>query len=245
MKTTVVERPLAQITAEISEIFSSTQGEGVYLGDKQIFVRFGRCNMHCVYCDELDKMQEGKYRDHTLTDVLNQVDCLETGEGPHQAVSLTGGEPLLYSEFLQAFLPELKAKGFQVHLETNGTLPKVLERHMQFVDVIAMDLKPPSSTQDHPFWDKHREFLSIAVRKEAFVKVIVTSGTTLEDVSRCIEIIRGVDDRIPFIFQPETLESGVSRQATEKIRHVFLKPAMEALRDVRLIPQMHKIWGVR
>jgi organic radical activating enzyme len=43
---------------EISEVFSSLQGEGPYLGVQQIFIRFGRCNMHCGYCDELEKMKE-------------------------------------------------------------------------------------------------------------------------------------------------------------------------------------------
>lgn len=40
------------MTADIIEIFSSIQGEGIFLGAKQIFVRFKRCNLTCSYCDE-------------------------------------------------------------------------------------------------------------------------------------------------------------------------------------------------
>src|SRR5262245_23690649 len=115
-----------QQTAEISEIFSSIQGEGPYLGKKQIFVRFGRCNMHCGYCDEVPKMKEGVFEVHTLEDVLSEVVSIENLQGPHDAVSLTGGEPLIYSRFLRHFLPELKAAGLKTYLETNGTLPALL-----------------------------------------------------------------------------------------------------------------------
>jgi len=48
--------PPTKNEARISEIFSSIQGEGPHSGEKHIFVRFEECHMHCVYCDELDKV---------------------------------------------------------------------------------------------------------------------------------------------------------------------------------------------
>ncbi|MBN1405468.1 MAG: 7-carboxy-7-deazaguanine synthase QueE, partial [Candidatus Omnitrophica bacterium] len=38
-------------TANVLEIFSSIQGEGIYVGERQIFIRFAGCNLNCVYCD--------------------------------------------------------------------------------------------------------------------------------------------------------------------------------------------------
>src|SRR3989338_4150854 len=86
---------------EISEIFSSLQGEGPYLGVKQIFVRFGRCNMHCVYCDELEKMKEERFTVYSSESLLREIETLETEKGEHHSVSLTGGEPLFYAAFLR------------------------------------------------------------------------------------------------------------------------------------------------
>ena len=38
--------------SRLLEVFSSLQGEGTHLGERQIFVRFGGCNLCCDYCDE-------------------------------------------------------------------------------------------------------------------------------------------------------------------------------------------------
>lgn len=230
---------------EISEIFSSLQGEGPYLGVKQVFVRFGRCNMHCVYCDELEKMKEENFERMTLTQVLREIERLDKTRGFHHSVSLTGGEPLFYTPFLQNLLPQLKHKGFNTYLETNGTLPRELERVVRFCDVIAMDMKPSSSTGDRSYEKEHEEFLKIAVRKEVFVKLVVTPDTVLDQVQRCVALVEEVHAGIPFIFQPVTDPFGINTQALKLIESSFMPAAERILTDVRVIPQMHKIWGVR
>ena len=230
---------------EISEIFSSLQGEGPYLGVKQIFIRFGRCNMHCVYCDELEKMKEENFKRYTLRQVLSETTALEKQKGPHHSVSLTGGEPLFYTSFLENFLPRLKHMGAVTYLETNGTLPRELERVIRFCDIIAMDLKPGSSTKDRNFEKDHEEFLKIAIRKEVFVKVVITPDTTLSDVERCVQIVDSINPQLPFIFQPQSDPIGINSKALNLIETSFMSIAEKHLTDVRVIPQMHKIWGVR
>ena len=104
--------------ARISEIFSSLQGEGTHIGERHLFIRFEECHIHCEYCDELDKPA----RRMTQEEVVETVLHLEKEEGPHTFVSLTGGEPLLYLNFLSPLLVRLKALGFRTYLETNGIL---------------------------------------------------------------------------------------------------------------------------
>ena len=230
---------------EISEIFSSIQGEGPYLGVKQIFVRFGRCNMHCGYCDELEKMKEEKFSVYSLERVLADIENFEKEKGGHHSVSLTGGEPLFYTPFLLNLLPKLKEKGIMTYLETNGTLPGQLKEVIRFCDVIAMDLKPPSSTGDRDFSREHEEFLKIAIEKEVFVKLVVTPATILEEVRECIRIVKNVNAKLPFIFQPLSDPFGINTESLKLIETQFFAEAKKDLFDVRVIPQMHKIWGVR
>lgn len=233
------------LETEISEIFSSLQGEGPYLGVKQIFVRFGRCNMHCVYCDEFEKMKQEKFEIYGLDRLLEAVDGLELQRGPHHSVSLTGGEPLFYTSFLKNLLPKMKERGFVIYLETNGTLPDELEELIRWCDIIAMDLKPSSSTSDRDFFEEHRKFLKVAVQKELFVKVVVTPDTEVPEIQRCVGLLAETNPRIPFVFQPVSDPVGISAAALELIEKRFFAIARAQLSDVRVIPQMHKIWGVR
>lgn len=230
---------------EISEIFSSLQGEGPYLGVKQVFVRFGRCNMHCGYCDELDKMKQENFTVLSLAQVLSEVGRLEKEKGPHHSVSLTGGEPLFYAAFLESFLPKLKERRYPTYLETNGTLPREFDRVVRFCDIIAMDLKPASSTGDRNFEKEQEEFLKIAARKEVFVKAVITPDTRLDELERCVALVESVDPHIPFIFQPLSDPIGINTKALQMIEGSFMAAAEKYLFDVRVIPQMHKIWGVR
>jgi organic radical activating enzyme len=201
--------------------------------------------MHCGYCDETEKMQPGRYRETGLAELLGRVEALEAAEPGHRAVSLTGGEPLFYAGFLRVFLPELKTRGFRTYLETNGTLARELESVIADVDTVAMDMKPPSSTGDRDFWAAHRRFLEAARLKEVFVKIVVTPRTVPAEIAEAVRIIAETDPAVPLVFQPETEPSGaISLEALRRIR-LECVPAAAVLRDVRVIPQMHKIWGVR
>lgn len=230
---------------EISEIFSSLQGEGPYLGTKQIFVRFGRCNMHCVYCDELEKMKSERFTSYSLKTLLSELDSLELSSGPHHSISLTGGEPLFYTPFLKNFLPKLKEKGFVTYLETNGTLPDHLKQVIKWCDIIAMDIKPSSSTEDKNFWKEHEAFLKIAIQKELFVKVVVTPTTTAGEITKCVDLVAAINPKIPFIFQPLSDAIGINQKSLKLIESELFDLAKARLYDVRVIGQMHKIWGVR
>jgi len=67
---------------------------------------------------------------------------LDRRKGKLDAVTVTGGEPLLQSD-LSTFLSEVKRLGYLVKLDTNGSFPSRLEGIVQskFVDYIAMDIK--------------------------------------------------------------------------------------------------------
>ncbi|MDE2223191.1 MAG: 7-carboxy-7-deazaguanine synthase QueE [Candidatus Omnitrophica bacterium] len=227
--------------ARILEIFRSVQGEGKYVGASHVFVRFFECNMHCVWCDTPASIGDGKreYKELTLDDVLSKVNDLY---GNSHSVSITGGEPLLQKDFLKEFCPALHQEGKKIYLDTNGTLPGGLQEIIKHIDIIAMDLKLPSSTGQKPFWTEHRDFLNIASCKEVFIKAVISLNTTRQDVLKAARLVADVDPGILFILQPNYLDmkKGVIDHCLE-----HQKTCAKILKDVRILPQVHKFMKLR
>jgi len=234
---------MSKIKADIVDIFSSIQGEGVFLGARQIFVRFKKCNLKCSYCDE---PRDGKATEYTPLELLSEVKYVELAKGPHHSVSITGGEPLVYSEFLKTFLKLLKKEGMTTYLETNGTLPRELDKVIDLVDIVSMDFKLPSSTGEKPFWDEHLEFLRIASWKKAFVKTVVNENTTKADIVRAAELVKKIKGNIPFVIQPASPlkreDKVLGNDTLMKFVEIGLKHNID---NIRVIPQMHKKMGVK
>lgn len=221
--------------AKIVEIFHSLQGEGLYLGQETTFVRFLGCNLFCSYCDSLYARDEKRATEMTLEQVLAAV---ARAAKAGQFVSLTGGEPLLWADFVAALCPPLRERGLKVHLETNGTLVGEMGRIASLVDVVAMDIKPPTDC-GKDLWEIHRSFLDL-VRDKAFVKLVITSGLLPEEVRKATELIADVGRGIPLVLQPA---SGDLAPDMGRVRR-YQAEASRRLDDVRIVFQMHKRWGL-
>lgn len=226
---------MEELKAKISEIFHSIQGEGIYIGYPQIFIRFWGCNLeNCRFCDT----QGLQFQEYTIQDLIQAVASFK--ETVH-SISITGGEPLLQVEFLEKFLSLYKTDN-KIYLETNGTLPDALERIINCVDIIAMDIKLPSSTGLADYWKEHRKFLLIAWEKSVFVKTVITRVTTLEDIQTAVELVLSVDPTIPFILQPASEE--INSDFIETLIN-FQDEANKSLLNVRIIPQIHKFLYIK
>ncbi len=237
------------LKAPVSEIFASYQGEGIYTGQPQIFVRFVGCNLRCDYCDtpenqSLDENQK-YFSIETIIARIKEFSSkrLSGGEGSiPKTVSLTGGEPLLYPNFLTKLLPEIKKLKLDVYLETNGTIPEAYEQVKKWVDVVSMDIKLPSASKTE-YWQEHKEFLK-AAKDKAFVKLVLTDKTKDEEIGKAIKIISEISPKIPFVLQPATPGKKSGSAAPYKI-HVWLKDAREKLSDTSVLVQLQRFWGVK
>jgi len=96
---------------KINETFYSIQGEGHHTGMPAVFIRFAGCNLACSFCDT----DHSTYKELTQLDVMNEVK-----KYPCKNIVLTGGEPTLQLD--PEFCYPLKEAGYQLHLETNGTI---------------------------------------------------------------------------------------------------------------------------
>lgn len=124
-----------KLTYSVKEIFYTLQGEGAHVGRPAVFCRFSGCNLWtgregdraaavCQFCDTdfvgTDGERGGKYADsESLAQVIDSLwPSTYTGS---KFVVFTGGEPLLQLD--AAVTASMHARGFEIAIETNGTLP--------------------------------------------------------------------------------------------------------------------------
>jgi len=202
---------------------------------------FGGCNVACDYCDTPESIPAGSGQTWTLGEVLERLERLLPSREKVKIVSLTGGEPLLQVRFLEELIPELRRRGHQIYLETNGTLPRALERIVEGCDWIAMDLKPESAI-GRDMWEAHRWFLE-AGGKKIFVKMVLTGATSEEELRRAVNLIAGVRRETPFVLQPATPWGSAKSIPLARLAS-WWELATRQLPDARILPQIHRLWGI-
>ncbi len=119
----------------VKEIFYTLQGEGRNAGRASVFCRFAGCNLWtgreadreravCRFCDTdfvgTDGLGGGRFPDAAAL-AQRIADTWEGDPVARPLVVLTGGEPLLQLD--DALIDALHAHGFEIAVETNGTLP--------------------------------------------------------------------------------------------------------------------------
>jgi len=149
----------------ISEVFTSIQGEGIYQGEPTTFIRLQGCNLikPCVYCDTTHARNPNRGLAVPVNEILRAVDA------PVIWACITGGEPLMQAEELYELVQRLKVQGQFVEVETNGTLLPPL--WMDIVDSWCIDVKGPSAHIVEPF---ERKWIKVARSCDQFKFVVGT-----------------------------------------------------------------------
>jgi 7-carboxy-7-deazaguanine synthase len=254
--------------ASLVEVFSSIQGEGPEVGRSTVFVRFGGCDLRCLWCDSPttwrtsptcrveDLAGSGHFTERPNPVSAEAIVEIVSGLAPRRAtwISLTGGEPLLQPEAVSAVVDELVAADRPIYLETHGLHAEALSKVAEKIDLVSMDWKLASDVRWAPgqtpmpgrdFHDAHEAFLRVALRAGGvYVKVVVTPSTRDEELDAMLDRIVSVSSEIPLVLQPVTPTGGVKAMPEGERLFGWVERAEERLADVRLIPQTHPIYGV-
>lgn len=96
------------------------------------------CNFRCPFCHNRDLLD-------TAPETINTAELLaflQKRQGLLDAVCISGGEPTLHTD-LEDLIQTIKALGYAVKLDTNGSRPEVLKRLVNngLLDYVAMDVK--------------------------------------------------------------------------------------------------------
>lgn len=150
---------------KIAEIFTSVQGEGMWLGMPSLFIRTAGCNLNCSWCDTPRTRTTEGAQDMTIDTLVEQAEA-----SPLAHVVITGGEPTLYAEELSVLCDELHNTFKIITLETNAT---------RFVDcnanLVSLSPKLPGSQENgcEDTWheDVIRQYMATGIMLQ--VKIVV------------------------------------------------------------------------
>ncbi len=253
-------------TGFVGQIFNSIQGEGLYAGRRQVFVRFAGCSLDCVYCDtdgfrqfKLPKCEietspsSGKLNTElnpmTHAAVIGHLRRLVTPD--IHSVSLTGGEPLQAGDFLLDIARDCKREGLATYLETNGSNSNAMRKIVQYTDFAAIDIKLPEhhAVPAHTWPSLLREELScvkLSLENEVdtFVKVVVLPRTSEKIVAGvCKKLVK--IGKVPLVLQPVYPARMIKRfPSMTHVYHIAQSAAKAGINEIAIIPQINKLIGV-
>ncbi|WP_345147308.1 anaerobic ribonucleoside-triphosphate reductase activating protein [Flavobacterium ginsengiterrae] len=158
-------------------------------------VWFAGCNMRCLYCYNPDIVL-GKGRQ----DFKSVLDFLKTRTGLLDGVVLSGGECTIHKSIIP-FIEKIKALGFLVKIDTNGSKPKVLKQLIEknLMDYVALDFKSlPTSfksiTQSNVFAE-FEESLKLLMNSSIPFEVRTTLHSALISESRFLKMIQYLENK--------------------------------------------------
>ena len=229
--------------APIIEIFSSFQGEGVLIGQRQIFVRFAGCNLNCAYCDTKNSISKKEGTLMTPEEVVSKIESILTPDC--HTISFTGGEPSLYPEFINEVS---KLTDLDIMLETNGTLPANIGL-IENLDIVSLDIKLKEQFngdfKEDIFLNEIKS-LNLLIEKSinVYCKVVILPCLKIKSFE---EVIKKIDkeiidnNNVQFIIQPSSPLnewknfSNCLFEFSEVVGKYF---------EVSTIPQIHKILNI-
>ena len=229
--------------APIIEIFSSFQGEGLLIGERQIFVRFAGCNLNCNYCDTNDSKSEKSGTFMTPQEVTEEIKRLITPDC--KTISFTGGEPSLYPDFISEV-----SKNFDLNimLETNGTLPDNIDL-IDKLDIVSLDIKLP----EHFDGDFDEEILLNEIKSvnllmsksiNVYCKVVILPSTKIKSFKEVVEkLSENISNKsnLKIIIQPS---SPLGEWKNINYRLFEFSEVVGQYFEVSTIPQIHKILDI-
>ena len=214
----------------IAEIFSSVQGEGIWIGIPSTFVRVSGCNLRCVWCDTPYASWSPEGSVVSVDDILAQVDALA-----NRHVVLTGGEPMLFDPIVE-LAAGLRQRGKVITIETAGTIFREIDCDLMSISPKLAHSTPPESSRWRDRHDAARLNLS-ALREltstyDYQLKFVVANESDFEEIEALLgQIECAAGDRI--LIMPE----GIDSETLNASMRSLVEPVIE--RGWRLCPRLH------
>ncbi len=149
------------IKIKVSEIFTSFQGEGPYVGTPATFLRLYGCNLNCQWCDTDISTYEMLSVDDVAEILMTQMEFNNIN-----LLVITGGEPTLQMGEIKRLIKELP-EDIKIQLETNGSI-------FEYIPEIEYVISPKE--------DKENVFENYYKYDNVFFKFVITCEEDIDEV---------------------------------------------------------------
>ena len=212
---------MGELEFNVVEIFDSIDGEGKRTGELATFIRLAGCNLRCSYCDTPYGLDFKQGESMKISEIVDK--CKDYN---NRNITLTGGEPLARA-WIEDLIERLVLEGFEVNIETNGSIP--LYNHPKWKGVFyTMDYKCPSSDMESKMDSNNLEFLDT----DDVLKFVVGS---IKDLDKCKYILENHNIKAQVYISP----------VFGKIEPVeivnYMKAHRKLFKNARVQVQLHKI----
>lgn len=243
------QKTAASARVKLSEIFTSIEGEGILFGTKTMFVRLAGCPLKCHWCDTPYALPLDSGSDYSLDEAKELV---SNSLHPNTyKVNFTGGEPLVQHEAVIELAKFVRQRGLRTYLESACYDAARFAKVLPYIDLVKIEFKlKDSKVVDEKHYGgllrNELECLKLAISsgKTSYIKIVVTNSSSLKEFKELVhEVFRVAKpaEIAGFIIQP----SYKIDEPTLDVLFGFYDAVYPLYDQVRVVPQLHKIIGVR
>lgn len=245
-----MQRTENKARARISEIFTSIEGEGIFVGKKTLFIRFSGCHLKCKWCDTKYALPLDSGTEYQIDEIEDLI--LRELQPFTYKVNFTGGEPLLQTDALIELAGFIKKQtSLKTYIESSCFDSELFSKVLPYIDICKIEFKTADSkVVDNKDYDNlllnEIKCLELAVEsnKTTYIKIVVTNSTHLDSFKNLVyNISKKIkpSDILSFIIQPSHV---IDQPSVNKLLNIYdiVQPIFP---EVRIIPQLHKEIGAR
>ncbi|HJR84252.1 MAG TPA: 7-carboxy-7-deazaguanine synthase QueE [Nitrososphaeraceae archaeon] len=245
-----MQRTENKARARISEIFTSIEGEGIFVGKKTLFIRFSGCHLKCKWCDTKYALPLDSGTEYQIDEIEDLI--LRELQPFTYKVNFTGGEPLLQTDALIELAGFIKKQtSLKTYIESSCFDSELFSKVLPYIDICKIEFKTADSkVVDNKDYDNlllnEIKCLELAVEsnKTTYIKIVVTHSTHLDSFKNLVyNISKKIkpSDILSFIIQPSHV---IDQPSVKKLLNIYdiVQPIFP---EVRIIPQLHKEIGAR
>ena len=236
--------------ARVSEIFTSIEGEGIFVGKKTMFIRLSGCHLKCRWCDTKYALPLDSGTDYQIDEIKDLI--IKELRPFTYKVNFTGGEPLLQAEAIIELADFIKKQtNLKTYMESSCFDSELFSKVLPYIDICKIEFKTDDSNvvedeeYDNLLLNEIRCLeLAVESNKATYIKIVVTNSTNLESFKNLVyKISKRIkpSDILGFIIQPSF---GIDQPTVNKLLDTYdiVEPMFP---EVRIIPQLHKEIGAR